>query len=408
MKSLIFTVLLAAGITANAQQMALKVGDKAPDFIVNVDENTIQSYLLPHMKHLVLLHFWTTDMPKAKEQNLYLKRLLARYENASYQSAEGFEIVSVAIQKDIAAWKKSIKEDSLNGFTHGIAPHGLKDEICKKYVVEDVPTDYLIDETGMIIAINPRFADIENLLDARKNHQALKKDVIGLLAQSSNKADVVKYTRVYLFNYYGDSVYKSVTSSEGYFSFRDVKLNQDFVLKVDNQMDIVTSDPVALYNREGEFIMDGRTGSGGFLFPINTRLSTKLAYTDTVGHNKGAYEEIDVIKCLIFENDGKTLTVKDEQELASIVTHMLKNKNLNIEFTAHTDTRINSVKALEYTGNQVLALKAFFEKKGINPNRIFGIAKGNNQPRKVCTGNADCNDDDHHLNRRVEFLIFKD
>ena len=386
----------------------LNVGDKAPDFIVNTDENTIQSYLLPHMKHIVLLHFWTTDMPLVKQENLYLKRLLARYENASYQNAEGFEIVSVAIQKDFDAWRNTIKTDSLMGITHGIAPHGLRDDISRKYMVEKVPTDYLIDENGVIIAINPRYADIENLLDARKNHTALKKDVVGILAQSSDKNDVVKYTKVYLFNYYGDSVYKSVTSSQGYFSFRDVKLNQDFVLKVDNQMDIVTSDPVALYNRDGEFIMDGKTGSGGFLFPISTRLANKLAYTDTVGHNKGAYEEIDVIKSLVFENDGKSLSSKDEQELAGIVSHMLKNKTLNIEFTAHTDSRMSSDLALEYTGNQVLALKAFFEKKGINPNRIFGVAKGNLQLRKPCSGNAECSDEDHHMNRRVEFLIFKD
>src|SRR5690606_13595495 len=137
-----------------------------------------------------------------------------------------------------------------------IARRGFSEEVCTKYHVTEIPCMVLIDEKGLVLGVNPSMMRIENVLDERKNFQPVRKPIEGLLALSSDKKEALKYSFVYLFTYYGDSVAKTRTSERGFFSFDELKLNHDYLLKVDNKVDINTSDPVALYTSTGEFITD--------------------------------------------------------------------------------------------------------------------------------------------------------
>lgn len=405
-KFFIFFIFLFAIGFSQSDSLLTGPGAKAPSFILNLQENTIQSYTMPYMRKIVLLHFWSSSVKKSRLANKQLTRLTRRYKNAQYRNAEGFEVIAVAVQTDKNAWKEAIVADSLSLFTNGIAVRGYSDETCKKYGVTSLPTDILIDEAGIILAINPKMTDLENILDDHKNIQPIKKDVVGKLAQSSDKKEVVKYIKLYLFNFYGDSVAKTTTNHKGEFSFSDIKLNQDFILKVDNKSDITTSDPIALYAANGDFIMDGRTKDQGFVFYISARASSKLT-ADTSHSIINSLGQIDVTKHLTFYTNGAGLTPKDEQELNSIIAMLQKDRLANVEITTHTDARMDGGYAMELTTNQVNAVKTYLLKKGIVAGRIKAVAKGNSELRKICEGSTDCREEDHMINRRVEFLIFK-
>lgn len=401
-------IILLVFITACSfsQTEALKPGDKAPSFVLNLQQGSVQSFPIPYLNRIVLIHFWSSTVSKSKAYNKYLNRLAARYKNALYRSADGFEIIAVAVQSDRNAWNETIKNDSLSNFINAIANRGYNDEVCKKFSVTSVPHDVLIDETGSIIAINPKIRDIEDMLDERKNFQPLKKDVVGTLALSSNPADLLKYGKLYLFDAYGDSVARTVTNGNGVFTFSDIKLNQDFILKVDNQSDIVTTDPLALYSAKGEKLLEGKTMEGGFVFHIPSKSSYKLTETDESTLN-GQIGQVSVIKDLVFKSNGLELTPKDEKELNSIFIILQKNKSLSVEITTHTDTKTDSKKAMDLTNKQSNTVANYFIRKGIPSNRIKVSSKGNSQPRKNCSGGEECSEEDHKLNRRVEFVVYK-
>lgn len=405
-----FLIVLLALFFVNAfsqeNSLLLKPGDKAPSFILNLQKNSIQSVTMPYMRRIVLLHFWSSNVKKSTESNKYLNRLVNRYKHSQYRSAEGFEVISIAVQTDRNAWEKALETDTLHNFTNGIAFRGYSDDVCKKYGVTSLPTDILIDDYGMIIAVNPKMTEIEDILDERKNTQPIKKDVMGRLAQSSDKNEPAKYIKLYLFNYYGDSVAKTITNVKGEFTFSDIKLNQDFILKVDNKIDINTSDPIALYSMKGDFLMDGRTKDKGFTFYISARYSNKLA-ADTANSTINSLGQIDVVKNLTFYTNGAGLTPNDEKDLNYIINLLQKDKTAQIEITTHTDARTDAEYAMELTTNQVTAIKNYLVKKGIVPTRIKAIAKGNSELRKICEGTIDCREEDHKINRRVEFLIYK-
>lgn len=402
-------IFMVSGVFAQTEAPGIKIGDHAPPFILNLQSNTIQSYTMPYLRRIVLLHFWSSNIKKSRTANRYLSRLAERYQNSTYKSADGFEIIAVAVQTDKNAWKEAITADSLNFFTHGIALRGYSDEVCKKYGITSLPTDILIDDYGLVLAVNPRMTDIENFLDDRKNYQPVKKDVVGTLAGSSNSAEQLKFSKLYLFNFYGDSVAKTTTNAKGGFMFSDIKLNQDFILKVDNKIDITTSDPIALYSPGGEFLMDGRTKDNGFIFYISARYSSKLTESDSAGTGMvNSLGQIDVVKHLTFFTNGMGLTPKDELELNSIISILAKNKKLKLEVFTHTDARMDADYALDLTTKQAACIKAYMQKKGIPPQRIKTFAKGKSELKKICEGTTDCREEDHKINRRVEFLIYKD
>jgi outer membrane protein OmpA-like peptidoglycan-associated protein len=405
----ILVLLTVLTIRANCQDSAvyLRTGDQAPFFIVNVQDNGIRSFTMPYMRRIVLLHFWSTESFTSRMQNKYLKRVTQKYRNQVYRNADGFDVIAIAVQSDKSSWKQVIEDDSLNLFIHGIALKGIEDATCKKYGIRAVPTDILVDATGKVIAIDPRAADIENILDEQKNNQPLRKDIRGILAQSSNSAEVLKYGRVFLLNDYGDTVARTITTDDGVFTFNNVKLNHELVVKVDNKIDINTTDPIALYGPNGTFMLDGRTKDEGFVFNMPTRLSNKLIVPDSSQPSADMPTEIDVIKNLTFNEDGTALTPRDEKELLPVLSLLQKNKLLNVEITAHTDARLDKEKALDLTAVQANTVKDFFEKKGVPVSRIQAVAKGNSELRKLCEGTVECREEDHRINRRVELLVYR-
>lgn len=344
-------------------------------------------------------------MSMSRQQIKFANYLCQRYQNTTFSLADGFEVIGIAVQSDKKAWNESILQDSLNFVIHGIATRGYQDEACKKFGVKEVPTIFLLDEKGIIQAINPKFSEIEQFLDSRKNTLTLRTDLSGTLAQSSNKKDPVPFCKLYLFNYYGDSMQVTTTTDKGSFVFPDVKINQDLYLKVDNKADILTSDPIALYSPDGEFITDGKTIDNGFAFNVPTRVAQKLTTTDsaTMVNYLG---QIEIIKHLSFFTEGDGLTPSDEQQMGSITKLLLTNKDLKLEISTHTDSRMDAEYAIKLTSNQAKALNSYLLKKGIAASRIKISPKGNSMLRKNCEI-TDCREEDHQLNRRVEFLFYR-
>jgi outer membrane protein OmpA-like peptidoglycan-associated protein len=408
MRKLFFILISLFVFKANAQiPTSLKPGDQAPGFVLNLLQNSIQSFSMPYLNRVILLHFWSTAVPNSKAKNKSLNRLAGRYKDAMYKTASGFELIAICVQSDKKTWNDEVKKDSLVNFINAIAPRGFNDDVCKKYGVNTIPTDILIDEKGIIIAVNPKLNLIEELLDEKKNFLPLKKDVTGTIGNVSGQGEIIKQTKLYLFDAYYDSVATTKTNSQGTFTFFDIKLNQDFIIKFTAVADITTSDPYALFSNRGEHIVDGKVSNNGIEFHVPSNLAYKLSDENADESLNGPIDKVNVVRNLSFSNNGTLLTPKDEQDLQSILLMLQKNKDLYLNITTHSDSKSDEKATMDLTTKQAKTIKDYFVKKGINTIRIKTIPKGKTQPRKLCKAMADCSDADHKQNRRVEFLVYK-
>jgi outer membrane protein OmpA-like peptidoglycan-associated protein len=391
-----------------AQDPTIKIGDKAQSFILNMPKNSTQGFSMPYMNRVVLIHFYSTSVERSMFYNKPFDRLAKRYKNAMYKSCEGFVVLEIAVQSDKTAWSEQLANDSLTDVVNGIAQRGYNDELCKKYGITSLPTDIVIDEKGEVIGINPKITVIEDLLDARKNFQPVKKDVIGKIAYTSNSSDVFKYSKLYLFNAYGDSVDKTLTDENGKFMFTDVKLNQDFILKVDNGANFFTSDPIAIFNEKGDRVVEAKSSENGFVFYIPSNANVKILSPNDDTPMEGKIDQIDVNKHLLFKSAGAELNPKDEFELKGIIEMMKKNDGLFIDIIGHASTKLDAKTAQALSLKHANTVKAYLIKKGVPITHIKVSGQGNTRPLVDCRLPQTCPDEEHVKNQRVEFRIYKD
>lgn len=143
-----------------AQAFPVKVGDKAKEFSYTTVDNKIAN--LHSLKgKIVLIDFWASWCGPCRVSNELLVDVYTQFNKF------GFEILSISLDTKKDAWKKAILDDNLPWKTHGNDPKGWDSPIATMYGVEQLPTSFLINEEGIIIAIDP---EAENLPKILKKH----------------------------------------------------------------------------------------------------------------------------------------------------------------------------------------------------------------------------------------------
>jgi peroxiredoxin len=105
----------------------------------------------------VLLDFWASWCGPCRAEN---PNVLDNYEK--YHS-KGLEILAVSLDDKKEAWLKAIKDDGLE-WAHVSDLKGWKNEVAKEYDIRAVPSNFLIDKEGKIVAVDLRGEDLTQKL----------------------------------------------------------------------------------------------------------------------------------------------------------------------------------------------------------------------------------------------------
>lgn len=144
---LVLSFLLFSGIFAQE----LKIGDKAPEII----QNTImgEKFRLSSLQgKMVLIDFWASWCAPCRRENPNLVKAYNKYKDKEFDNGKGFTILSVSLDKDATQWEKAVKEDSLHWEYHISDLKYWRNEAAILYNISSIPTNYLIDADGIIVA----------------------------------------------------------------------------------------------------------------------------------------------------------------------------------------------------------------------------------------------------------------
>ncbi|MEO6135418.1 MAG: OmpA family protein, partial [Ginsengibacter sp.] len=105
---------------------------------------------------------------------------------------------------------------------------------------------------------------------------------------------------------------------------------------------------------------------------------------------------------VFFDFDKWDLRPESFIELDRVVKLLSENPAIEIEMSAHTDSRGSDDYNMVLSDRRARSVMEYILSKGIDPNRITSHGYGESKP--VATNDTD---DGRQLNRRVEFTILK-
>jgi len=96
-----------------------------------------------------------------------------------------------------------------------------------------------------------------------------------------------------------------------------------------------------------------------------------------------------------------------KKELDKLNEFLIKNDNIKVELSSHTDSRASDSYNLTLSQKRAQSAVDYLIQKGVNKDNI--IAKGYGETKLVnkCNNGAQCNEEEHQLNRRTEIKILE-
>jgi thiol-disulfide isomerase/thioredoxin len=154
---------LSANSGAVEPVIGLNLGNKAPAIsLKNPNDSLID---LSSVKgKLVLIDFWASWCGPCRIENPFLSEVYNRYKDKEFKGGKGFTVYSVSLDGDKGKWKSAIVNDKL------VWPYHVSDlkmwgsEVVNKYRLQSIPTNFLINEKGIIVDKDLRGEGLEKSL----------------------------------------------------------------------------------------------------------------------------------------------------------------------------------------------------------------------------------------------------
>ena len=245
----------------------------------------------------------------------------------------------------------------------------------------------------------------------------LKMNVKGKL-YGDNKNNPLDDMKVFLLNDKFEKIDSAMTNKEGDFSFKHLPYTKEFLITAENEKNILESFSNILVFDNDDNIIKIVSLIKGHRFnykPLSTEQSrfTEVYVDDPwlkiidreVSSKTKPNEGATIIENILFEFNKAELQAQSQQTLDKVVLAMKSNEKFDIELSAHSDSKGSDAYNLKLSEQRANSAKAYIIGKGVSAARI--IAKGYGETKLInnCGNNAICSDDEHAVNRRLEFKL---
>jgi peroxiredoxin len=157
-----FAILIGCS-SVSAQLIEIKEGNVAPEIrLPNLKGDTIALSSL--RGNLVLIDFWASWCAPCVEEQPELKQLYSKYAHFNGKG-KGLRIFGVSLDSKKEAWNKAVRKYNIPW----IQVSDLKfwtSPVARDYQIEALPFNVILDEKGVIIAVNLHGIALHDFIDS--------------------------------------------------------------------------------------------------------------------------------------------------------------------------------------------------------------------------------------------------
>ncbi len=129
----------------------LIVGAQAPDFTMRALNGDI-IHLAALKGSIVFVDFWASWCLPCRKQNQLLDKIHDKYKKIARQYDLKIVFINVSLDTNKELWRVAVSKDNLDIRKQVCDFAGWESSIVKNYSIKKIPTSFLIDTNGKIIA----------------------------------------------------------------------------------------------------------------------------------------------------------------------------------------------------------------------------------------------------------------
>lgn len=154
---------------------------------------------------------------------------------------------------------------------------------------------------------------------------------------------------------------------------------------------------------------DGFISKGQDEYQMDFQLARNILAVNTNSDANGRVDLSDIlnIEQIYFDFNSSILRSRSKVELEKISVAMKQQPKLKIEIFAHADSRGDDKYNVWLSERRARKARQYLIKSKIDPSRIVFKGYGESRLKNNCADNVDCTEEEHQLNRRIEFIILR-
>ncbi|NUM49544.1 MAG: TlpA family protein disulfide reductase [Flavobacteriales bacterium] len=161
-----FTQKVVQNSKSKTETVGLNIGNKAPE--LNYKNPEGKELALSSLKgKMVLIDFWASWCGPCRRENPAVVQAYNEFKDKKFKNAKTFTVYSVSLDMQEAAWKNAIVQDKLTWEYHVSDLGGWNSKAAQTYQIYSIPSNYLIDGNGIILAKNLRGEDLVKSLQSQ-------------------------------------------------------------------------------------------------------------------------------------------------------------------------------------------------------------------------------------------------